>query len=277
MPWTRRKVANLGRVTLDTNYTAASGTMELTTGDSAFIPTTGTFWLAWSEDEADPDAVVHLFKVTAVSGDDVTVTAETSEGGGDTNITAGQILRVVTTIGAVEMLGQVLLEEHIASASASLDFTTCISSAYDTYEISFTNIIPATDNTDFWMRMSTDGGSTYDSGANYAWGRASWTFNGTGAATGALSGATKINVTENVGLLASHSFNGRMQLYNPGGSIYKFVDYKTVFYNQANAKPVNLIGGGIYLSTTAVNAFQFLFSSGNIASGMIRVFGLAKG
>lgn len=86
MAWKRRKVSNLGRVTLDQNYTSGSGAMELTTGDSSYIPATGIFWLAWSEDESDPDAAIHLFRVTSVSGDDVSVTAETSEGAGDTNI-----------------------------------------------------------------------------------------------------------------------------------------------------------------------------------------------
>ncbi len=59
------------------------------------------------------------------------------------------------------------LEEHAASASASLVFTTCITSAYDTYVIELRNILPATDGASLLMRVSTDGGSTYDSSGIY--------------------------------------------------------------------------------------------------------------
>jgi len=276
MPWTRRKAANLGRVTLDQNYTAASGTMELTTGDNAFIPTTGTFWLAWSEDETDPDAVVHLFRVTAVSGDDVTVTAETAEGGGDTNITAGAILRVVSTIGAVEMLGLVFLEEKTASASATLDFTTCISSVYDTYEIVFVNVLPATDGAQLLMRMSTDGGSSYDSGGNYQASLWAW-HNTAGGFSGEASGATSLKVTITMDNTDANypGADGTIRLYNPGSNKYKQVAGQTSFRDSANGQ-TSCTFKGTYLSTTAVNAFRFLFSSGNITSGTIRVYGLAK-
>jgi hypothetical protein len=277
MPWMRRKVSNLGRVTLDANYTAASGTMELTTGNSAFIPTTGTFWLAWSEDENDPDAVIHLFRVTAVSGDDVSVTAETSEGGGDTNITAGQVLRVVTTIGAIEMLGMVLLEEKTASASASLDFAACISSVYDEYMIDFVNVLPATDGTNLRMRMSTDGGSTYDSSALYGSACMVWRA-GAVSQNGAESGATSIDLSgfniENT--VTQGGLSGSIKLFGPGNAAsWKTILGQVAYVDNATFR-LGINVRGHYESTTVVNAFQFFMASGNITSGTIRVYGISK-
>src|ERR1035437_3292300 len=72
--------------------------------------------------------------------------------------------------------GLVLLESHTASSSVSLDFTTrnasgqsgaTFQSDFDEYEIHFVNLVPATNNVEFRIRMSTNGGSTFDAGANY--------------------------------------------------------------------------------------------------------------
>src|SRR5262245_39416565 len=58
------------------------------------------------------------------------------------------------------------LAERTASNSTSLDFTGIISSLYDIYMIEFINIVPSAD-ADLYMRMSTNNGSSYDSGSNY--------------------------------------------------------------------------------------------------------------
>jgi hypothetical protein len=63
--------------------------------------------------------------------------------------------------GAVEGGNMVLLSTQTASASASISFTTGITSTYKEYMFIFNNIHPATDNAHFQFK-STDGGSTYD-------------------------------------------------------------------------------------------------------------------
>src|SRR5690348_3512515 len=63
--------------------------------------------------------------------------------------------------------GITLVEQHTASNSASLDFTSCISATYDTYKITLTSIIPATNDAKIGFRFNT--GSGFDSGSNYSW------------------------------------------------------------------------------------------------------------
>jgi hypothetical protein len=61
-----------------------------------------------------------------------------------------------------------LIETQTASSSATIDFV--LPSGYSKFEIVFADIVPATDNAAFWLRTSTDGGGTFDSGASdYAW------------------------------------------------------------------------------------------------------------
>ena len=184
-----------------------------------------------------------------------------------------------------QITGMVLLEEHSASASASLNFTTrnksgltgaTFQSDFDEYVIEIINLIPATDNTDLTMRCSTNGGVSYDSGANYA--RQvridNAAFNGVG---GADSGLTSITWFANVDTTVTQTaVNGTIKAFAPlNESIYKaFV--MTGTYKNNDTRFYSTSGHGWYLSTTAVNALQFLMSSGNIASGTIRIYGVNK-
>jgi len=171
----------------------------------------------------------------------------------------------------------VLLEQHTASSSATLDFTTWYSTSYDEYQIEMVNIIPATNAVTLQIRMSTDGGSTYDSGSNYFSDAGLFYPSGvthggsTSAATfGSITPSdTTTNSASNGGIV------GRLKLYSPGSTTaYKLILLET--RQLASAAQWQVMAGGItYASTSAVTAFRFYMSSGNIASGTVRVYGVA--
>jgi hypothetical protein len=165
----------------------------------------------------------------------------------------------------------ILVESHTASSSASLNFTSCISSTYDDYQIELINVLPATNTTAPWLRMSTNGGSSYDSGTNYA----SW-YRYTGTSAGDSGGAaqTEVILFGNIAN-AGAGISGTVKLYNPNqSSVQKPVQFDLV--NAQTSNTFRAMGGGQYTVTgSSVNAFQFLFSSGNIASGTIRCYGIA--
>jgi hypothetical protein len=171
--------------------------------------------------------------------------------------------------------GMVLLEQHTASASASLNFTTAISATYDEYLIEFVNIIPATNAVNFWMRMSTNGGSSYDSGTNYSW--TAYGMNRFGAAQAGVDATNQIILNKStIDNTSTKGLCGFIRLYSPGStSVHKDVVGEAMGFVGGGVLEVASLGG-CYLSTTAVNAFQFLMSSGNITSGTIRVYGIAK-
>jgi hypothetical protein len=181
----------------------------------------------------------------------------------------------VHTVVAQTAPGLVLLEQHTASGSATLDFTTFISASYDEYLFEFDHVIPATDGVALWMRMGTGGGPTFDTGANYSWEAQVWS-----AATAAFGGSTgdtklSLSFTTHVSNSANWGICGKLRLFDPGSAIYKQVEGNFHFY--ANDPVRASVGiGGAYESATAVTAIRFLFSSGTIASGTIRVYGVAK-
>lgn len=172
--------------------------------------------------------------------------------------------------------GLVLVEQHAASASASLAFTTCISSTYDEYLIELVNLVPGTSAQQLWMRMSTDGGSTYDAGGNYSWDgivtRAS--------ASASVGGTAQSRIDVGGGMvwaISAISLTGSYRLFSPlSATLYKAVQGRLHGLETTGPFRIGATIDGVYEVATAVNAFQFLMSSGNITSGTIRCYGLEK-
>lgn len=188
--------------------------------------------------------------------------------------------------GGTSYNGEVLLAELTASASATLDFSSrnvagqsglLFQSDYDEYMVEFIGVRPATDGAVFWLRMSTDGGATFDAGANYY----SVNFSFQEVASGTAGGGaaqSKIIVCVGVSSVASYSMSGSMKVFDPlNSSLFKnVVGTTSARLSTADAHRIQTVFHGDYTIATAVNALRFLFSTGNIASGVVRVYGLTK-
>lgn len=167
----------------------------------------------------------------------------------------------------------VLLEQHTAAASAQLDFTSWYSSTYDEYLVEFINIFPATDGADLLLRVSTNGGSSYDSGSNYFY---AWSYVSNAAATGVVNGNPGTAFTLFTAISTSfEGYNGSVKLFNPGNTSYRKSMSVDSVASQTTAV-YRSTGFCIWNNTAAFNAFRVLFGSGNIASGVVRVYGIAK-
>jgi len=163
-----------------------------------------------------------------------------------------------------------------ASASATIDFTG-LTSSYNAYLVVLSNIAPATNAVDLWLRTSADGGSTYDSGAsNYEWG--GFTVTGSAAtATGGSTGDNKIKlggIAATLGNGANQESGGHVLIYKPSASSFCRMNWQ-ISCVRSDASVDHIYGGGSRLSAAAVNAIRFLMSSGNIASGTFDLYGLA--
>lgn len=174
--------------------------------------------------------------------------------------------------------GLVLLEQHTASGSATLDFTAAISSTYDSYVIDIQGLIPATNNTDLWMRVSTDGGSTFAS-TTYAWQRAADFFGDTTMSGAGSTSDSKFLIFPGLdSSISDASLDATLWLKHPGnatlGTVYH--GQLTSWYQPASPRLYMATVAGKWRTATAVNALRFLMSSGNIASGTIRIYGIVK-
>jgi hypothetical protein len=132
----------------------------------------------------------------------------------------------------------VLLEQHTASASASLDFTAFISATYDEYQFEFINVLPATNNVDLLARVGTGGGPTWDAtSGNYAF-TGAFSYINTGGGEGSSTGQTGAVISGGV-----RSINlgvcGHMRLFDPSGSAQYKVLLGQMVHDNASVGVVN--------------------------------------
>lgn len=183
-------------------------------------------------------------------------------------------------LSSVGTAGLVLIQEQTASASATIDFITGISSTYEHYILDIIDLVPATDNTSPYLRFSTDGGSTFrSSGGDYYFGNNGFLVDGgiTSGPTG-NNAATQIeltNVQSNVGNSSEESFSCTIHIYNPAGSRRKPVNYFSSYVGTAT-EAAFAHGAGLLNTLSAVNGLRILMSSGNITSGKFKLYGVKK-
>jgi hypothetical protein len=171
--------------------------------------------------------------------------------------------------------GLVFLTSATASASSSLDFTTNIDSTYDTYLLLLEGLVPATDGVDLYLRVSTDTGSTFKSGASdYSWMAHAYS---TAGVLDAADAQIPLSYTAyNIGNDSGNGVYGHVYLHNPSSSsLWCSVSGESAYSRDDQQMVTNRVSGK-YTATTAVDAIRFLFSSGNISSGTVRLYGIVK-
>jgi len=165
-----------------------------------------------------------------------------------------------------------LISTAVASAAATVDITFTPGDS-DTFLIELAGVVPASDAVVPWLRTSTDGGSTFDSGAsNYQ----SQLIGAAGsAAAGVQSLDTKIvmgGANYEVGTAAGESMSGWIRIHKPADTaLYSSVSWQFQSLNSAT-QAATVSGGGSRLSAADIDAVQFLFSSGNVESGRFTLY-----
>ena len=170
--------------------------------------------------------------------------------------------------------GLVFLSRVVASASASLPFTSLLTATYDRYEIHFADLVPGTDDVTLNLEFSTDNGSTWASAAY-------WYVNYIGTDTGFYGNeqsgsAAAYKLCGNAGSGTGENVSGTLVLLNPLGALYKAVKTDITQHNSGSAAAINYVGSGGLKVTTACNAVRLIMSSGTVASGYATLYGVQK-
>jgi hypothetical protein len=174
-----------------------------------------------------------------------------------------------------------LISTQTASSSANLSFTSGIDSTYKEYVFKFINIHPATDNTTFTFNLSVDGGSNYNVAKTTTVIRA---FHDEGDSSTELDyldgldlaqGTGVQALVENIGNGNDESVSGTLHLFDPSSTTFvKHLIWKVPSYASSNAMNIQY-GAGYGNTTSAINAIQFTMGSGNIDSGVIKLYGVS--
>ena len=180
----------------------------------------------------------------------------------------------------------ILIKTLTASSSATLSFVNgasdvVLDSTYKEYLFIWNNCHPATDGESFQFNMSADTGSNYNvtkttnyfTAYNYeSGGTPSLTY----AANVDLAQSTAFqNINSGVGSDNDQCASGTLQLFNPSSTT--FVKHYISRGNTAESSDLssNVFVAGYGNTTSAVDAIQFKFSSGNIDAGTVQLFGVS--
>ena len=193
-----------------------------------------------------------------------------------------QSLTAITALPAAITTGAMtLLETQTASSSSTISFTSNIDSTYKEYVFKFYDIHVATDDKDFLFNMSVDGGSNYNVTKTTTFFEG---YHNEGDSSAGLQYNTGFDLAQStsgqvlfhsVGNQNDESCAGTLHLFDPSNTTFvKHFLFTGNNYNQDDFL-INAFVGGYGNTTSAVNAVQFSMESGNIDSGVIKLYGVS--
>jgi len=265
---------------------SAGSLTTATTRTFTFPDATGTFVLAdntatLTNKTLTSPAIVTGFTfdgttVTALSGADTTVITGTSGTSGNAAIwnADGDVVDGGVAPGGA----MVFIESQDASASATLDFTGFDATKYDSYVFELSNLVCASANSGFFLRTSSNGGSTYDSTSgnyNYAL-RIMDMLTGETVNLAGDNNSTVAILSDDTGaddlVSGASGYSGTVKIRGPHLAKATFIgidgEYETA------TEFVKVSGGAVRTALADVDAVRFQFSIDNITSGTITMYGL---
>ena len=165
-------------------------------------------------------------------------------------------------------------EEIVTSAVASVTLGGANwDSSYDVYMVQYLNVVPVTDNQEVRMRFTESG--TPNTSANYDYAYKI-------IETGTFENFPATNQTYFRGVRYGNNTgeagNATLYLFNMNSTTeYAFYTIEENAYINDASTIAGCTGGGVLTVTgNARDGIEFSFPSGNIASGIFSLFGLAK-
>ena len=194
-------------------------------------------------------------------------------------------LSAVTSMASLSTGSMTFIKEQTASSSASISFVdgsggVVLDSTYPIYKFDFINCHPSNDSVNFKMNLSTDGGSNYNVTKTTTFFYSSHSQDNSEAQVVYDTGrdlaqsTADAHISNEVGNGNDEGLSGKMYLFSPSSTTFvKHFLSETQAHHSADLSIVNYLAG--YGNTTsAVDAVKFLFQSGNIDSGTIKLYGI---
>ena len=176
----------------------------------------------------------------------------------------------------IHQQGLTLISAQTASTSASIDFTSFIDDTkYVSYKIIIISATPVTTNSNLYMRVSADNGSSWNSGS-YKFITVGADFNGTARSYSSANSDT-IDLS-NAGIIsgtAQHNFFTLDTGDLSTAAVQKVFFFKSMFYSGTLSADV-MVTGSAGTPNIAINGIRFYMSSGNIAAGKFYLYGMQK-
>ena len=177
--------------------------------------------------------------------------------------------------------GMTLISTQTASSSSTISFTSGIDDTYDEYVFKFYDIHPETNFKHLGFQANAVGGSGYNETITSTMFVANHSEDDSAAVLsyetgGHLAQGTGFqSIIHAIGNENDESGSGTLHLFNPSSTTFvKHFIATTNTYTDNDRSQNNFVAG--YINTTsAIDEIQFKFNSGNIDSGVIKLYGIS--
>ena len=174
----------------------------------------------------------------------------------------------------------VLLSSQTLSNAATVSFTSGIDSTYKEYVFKFIDVHPVTDQKNLSFQVDTGTNTNYNQTITSAF---YWAYHNEADTTATLEYYTGGDqnqgnafqvITEATGNVADECSSGTLHLYDPASSTFLKHFMATTQTAEGSGHSTQSYVAGYINTTTAITRVQFKFNSGNIDSGIIKMYGI---
>jgi len=179
----------------------------------------------------------------------------------------------------------ILIKTLTASSSATLSFvdgadSVVLDDTYPIYKFEFINIHPATNTAKLTFQGDTGTNTSYNQTITSTFFNSQHKEDGSGGSLGyetshdQAQGTAFQDITNGIGNLNDENMNGELKIFSPSSGTFVKHFISTVQSNYDTNWSMNSYMAGYFNTTTALTRAQFKMSSGNIDSGIIKLYGI---
>ncbi len=160
-----------------------------------------------------------------------------------------------------------LIQSQTISSGNTLNFTSIKQTEYDVHILQAKNCVSSSANTSISVRLSNDGGSSYEAGTSY---EIALQYISTNGGNGEVN-STGTSYMEFLSDTANENRSGYMYLYDLGNSSkFSFSTFHQMMTGTMT------YGGSVYDTAETINAIQVLTTNSNAWTGTIELFGIKQ-
>lgn len=180
--------------------------------------------------------------------------------------------------------GWVPIKTVTASNSTTVDFVNgsggvVLDGTYKAYKVIGSSIVSVSNSVALYFRISTDGGSSYETTNAYSYAGIFRKASNTTVTGTNLNPGDQVNLTagDTIGTTTASGANFELTLYNPAASSPQGrISWSTGFVNAGGEGSFSTGAASLTTASIDIDAIRFLMSSGNISSGTFTLYGLAS-
>jgi len=194
-------------------------------------------------------------------------------------------ISAVTSAASIPSGAMTLIKTLTASSSSTLSFVdgssdVVLDSTYPIYKFEFINIHPQTNQQYFRFNLSADSGSNYNVAKTTT---SFYAYNHETSGAAGLQYEASYDLAQGTGFQIisadigndnDQAGSGELWLFNPSSTTFVKHFISTANSYHATEYSINTFISGYGNTTSAIDAVQFKFDSGNIDSGTIKLYGI---